>query len=353
MIIECTLIRGGDRKVAAFPQSMPFRVRLQLVGLLPTDTWRKKLINRLLLRLPLFLLPPPFRQRTSAVNLFEVWHELNSLDQQMETSLIASSTWLMQWPSLEYRKRIYLYSYDENKRSSLFAKFTFGSPDNERLRNERKALEFLSMQPPAAFSLPSVMSATGNDTSELLVFKAFEPGSKPNRSARPDLPDSWIDSYRGAAKAATVRDIQQLDWWLEFSHAPGSLAELRRFIECCREQSARLGTIHGDLGSGNIRELRDGSLCIFDWENFTDNGPFETDRLHYWIARHHRHCLRNPEEALSELTEFTSQQGINELDLALSLAFLISKDSLAALRLGECWGQSDAGFPGPSSQINP
>ena len=339
MITECILIRWNHRKIAAFPQSISYRRRLQLVSLLPADTWRKWLINRVILRLPLLLIPPRFRQKVQAVSLFAAWNKLIAVDQKLERSSLYRPAWMIQWPSLEYRKRIYLYSHDETEQRSYFAKFSFGSPDTERLCNERRALSLLSERPDFTFQLPTLISTAVIDSCELLVFEAFESDSKPIEKTRPGFPETWIESFRGDSDEVTINDVQVLDWWSEFTGASGALTNLRQFLASCRQETIGLASIHGDLGPGNVRVLPNGSHCIYDWENFTTKGPAETDRLHYWIALQHRRCLKNPESVLSELIEFSRQQAISPLDLAMALAFLISKDSLAALCLGEQWKQ--------------
>ena len=297
-----------------------------------------------MLRLPLPLIPPPFRQNVQAVSLFSAWKQLTVLDKKLEKSMLSGMNWIIQWPSLEHRNRIYFYSHDDTVRRNCFVKFTFGSPDTERLRNEQRALSVLSQNLALSFSLPTPILTAGEGHYELMVSEAFESGSKPIKKTLAGFPATWIDSYRGMAKTVNISDVQGLEWWGEFAAATGALVHLRQFLAEHVQDIVLLATIHGDLGPGNIRRLPDGSYCIFDWENFTKNGPAETDRLHYWIALHHHRCLNKPANALPELLDFARQQNIKSLDLALSLAFLIAKDSLAALRLGEQWKHIEPGI---------
>ena len=83
----------------------------------------------------------------------------------------------------------------------------------------------------------------------------------------------------------------------------------------------KVSTVHGDFGSENIflnSETND--FMIIDWENSTDNSPFLTDKVAYWLGANYRLLKNNDSLAYNSFCRDFGK--FKKIDIDLALLFL-------------------------------
>lgn len=200
------------------------------------------------------------------------------------------------WPSVSRSSgRCYGFAYDcETMRLLCFLKVAFSKSDRDELQREIKALEWIQSRGSLAVKVPRALFA--KEVSASFAFGAFEllpENIKPvcfDRQTWKKQLARIKDSFAGGTCRSVSRsDVERAGWLARFKEVASSIQTY--FEEAC-QNGLEVCATHGDMAPHNFCRDDEG-LWLFDWENFTTEGPALVDELVVYV------CVRRFSEKLS------------------------------------------------------
>lgn len=328
--------RIGSRTLLAWPPGLSREARLCYLGSTHPNTPRKRWAVRLL-RAAVTLGVDHLIMKSVCIDD----RCLEMLSDGMLRILAArhglsSPRYVLGFPAQPDRGRCYATMIDQDGSPRAFVKVATTPAAAKTLERELRALTWLSASP-FPFDYPRVEGFAGTAEGALLAMGVIPRGASPaGEQAMETLLAGWYEA-RPEGTVVTGEDVRAMGWWQDFQHAGVMTAAFHQDLNAALARPVVVGVAHGDFGPGNVRVAGSRSF-LFDWEGFDMAAPELTDACHLWMACHHRWALAEPLSAVRELARtLGSRYRGFRLSLPLCLAFLASRESLAARRMIDAW----------------
>jgi len=242
----------------------------------------------------------------------------------------ADVEWLMTWPALPSRQRLYLLYRVPAKAIAGVVKIGAGPCNARQFANEAAMVRQLN-QADRSFAVPTVcFEARWSEDRMVLALDGFPPRQ---RSCSPSMVGraavEVCDHLRACPVPKPVLALADAVW------GPRCPDAARRQLAAAGMTTYAAVLAHGDLGPGNMTCAPDGRVLVFDWENASSEAPRATDAIGCWIALRQRASLASPRAMVRRLKR--TQADWTETEALWALAFLAAHDNLAAQRLLEQW----------------
>ena len=252
---------------------------LEMISLLPRDTWRREAVTTWL---RLLVLSGAYRLLKTKKHC-ELVEVCRTLIGDYDSVLTFSS---------DIRLRTRFYAFTRTKGETQFHKIVWG-PERGKVRKEVDILAKLSVRQ-KLFQTNEVVDIVESKRHLLLTYRLlpaefYALGQKPM-----DLADMVVD-YSTANYLRTevqFRELRRFDWFRNFNECFGK-SDFYRYLLSFWSASDPVHVlfVHGDLGSDNV--FTDGnSYLIIDWEKASDFGPQWTDRIGIYLGNNHKDLER-------------------------------------------------------------
>lgn len=238
------------------------------------------------------------------------------------------------WSLVEGRQRYYVHLLDADGNKKYFTKITTKKVDYNLLENEKKQLEYFSNKD--TFYVPRVVNFEKNEKYCSLITSYLEEGFNLYHPESHTFPKKISLEICEKPINLLYSKIVETSWWKIGYLRAKSMINYFNFINSSDAQTEiNVCKIHGDFGSENIFINNKNKFYIIDWERSTNDAPYLTDMIAFWLGGHHKLIKENSAKAYEKLMqEFKNEKHI---DLAMALLFLISVNFDLAILVAEQW----------------
>ena len=309
----------GKTPIISIPVDAGLKVSFAGIGCLPSHTMIRKVFKiYMYFRIIIFYIFPFGGQNING--LLDQW-----LENITFTSIKVFPVFI--WSLVDGRERYYVHVLDKKGAKKYFSKITLKRDDYHLLENERNSL--LSFSSANTFNVPRVIDFTQNNLYCSLTTSYIDAGYFLNHPENNKFPSAIVDEISGhVAKVSLNKVLKKYDFKKD--------NDFNKFINNLDKNiSVSVARSHGDFGSENIFKNNRGDYLIIDWERSDKLAPYLTDKVAYWLGKHHR--LINNDSNMAYKNFRHSFEKYKKIDVVLSLHFLRSVRFDLAERLVYKW----------------
>ncbi|MGD1275953.1 MAG: glycosyltransferase [Tepidisphaeraceae bacterium] len=332
------IFRAGGKPVLAMAMGER-RLRMAAVRRFPVYSAKRRLFRRMMQLALKLHLDGPFSERGALPSSFIGDLDFTGLLQRLCDDLGRHDLFpVVHGPPQTERRRLYVHLLDQRGQPVAFAKLALDQQNNARLAREVEMLTMFRATPPVRFQVPRLTREGMYDEHRYLLLEPL-----PQDMTSPDL--TWealrmsIQEMAGPLRLLSAPEVREAAWYQELQSRPDIitpqyLSELNR---CCAD-GLPVCRVHGDFGINNLVLTPEG-LWIIDWEQSSDNGPFRTDEIAYYLSLHHSQLMSGASRAAGAFAQtfLAGASPQDRRDVQAALAFLSVADLETARRIIAQW----------------
>jgi hypothetical protein len=193
--------------------------------------------------------------------------------------------------------RAYVFDFDRSARLRSVTKVALTEHARTGVAREHEVLLRLPRSE-LPFQVPEVLAFRESRGTCVLSMSATEEGLRIHDKSK-GLPDFVFDAIAAIGAAGTPRTMACAGFtWFDGALARVTNARIGAVArQIGREEEFAVCAAHGDLGSENIfssaaAATAERRFAVIDWESFAESAPAMTDRVSFWLGRHHRRFKR-------------------------------------------------------------
>lgn len=320
----------NKQPIISIPTDNSLKIAWVAVGCFPSRTFVRKFFKiSIYLRVVLyFLIKPLMKSHNRLDEILVVWFK----DTQKLFNNKLHPVFI--WSLVKGRKRYYVHLLDEKGNKCYFAKITAKKQDYVFLETEKKQLEHFANA--KTFSVPIVKSFTQNNRYCSLITHYLDAIFKLRHPDTYQFPIVVANEIASKTQNVLYADIVKFDWHQKGYQRIKQITNYNKFINAIdHKKPVTISQAHGDFGGENIFTDNKDKLCVIDWESFTSNAPYLTDKIAYWLGSNHKNIKNNSVQTYKNFIIYFKNEQDN--DVALALLFLISVDFNLAYILVKEW----------------
>lgn len=313
-----------DKPFIAIPVMGGIKIAFIAAGCLPSHTLIRKIFKvYMYLRIMVFFVFPLDSNEINGV--LKEW----LTDQQTKVKNLYP---VFIWSLVDGRERYYVHLMDEDGNKKYFVKITTKAQDYILLENEKNKLKIFSNA--KNFSVPTILAFVKNDVYCSLTTSYIDSGY---RLYHPDTNIFPEEVSKEISKNICTVNINKIIG--EIDVQPGvNINDFINFISSFdKDFLVKTSRVHGDFGSENI--FNNKRFFIIDWEISSDEAPYLTDKIAFWLGKKHKSIKKNNLSVYNEFMGYFKQE--DNLDLALGLLFLINAKFDLAVCIAEQWNEKN------------
>jgi len=199
--------------------------------------------------------------------------------------------WVAFVQSKSNRLRVYVYYFDKNYKTVVFAKIGIDEQSHRKIEHEYIAIQKLKSdfyKKLFSFCIPEVSDRISVRNGIVLL---FEPLHEKNsiKAIEYEEWNSVITQLQTNRRFATTKEIQVKPWFPKSSatDSDGRRSFLQFFMGV-QQDGLHVCRVHGDLTPANIIKTKK-KMWVIDWEDYCEEAPLRTDEINYNIQEFSRY----------------------------------------------------------------